>query len=91
MLRVLKELKGKTSFRPIAEESDRPDTAPEKKVRVGAAITTNLHNGHLDGQPCTSIFAKAFKIYFFCLKISHGIYSFVIHVNFCHEIRTYFS
>lgn len=67
MLRVLKELKGKTSFRPIAEESDRPDTAPEKKVRVGAAITTNLHNGHLDGQPCTSIFAKAFKIYFFCL------------------------
>lgn len=84
MLRVLKELKGKTSFRPIAEESDRPDTAPEKKVR-------NLHNGHLDGQPCTSIFAKAFKIYFFCLKISHGIYSFVIHVNFFHEIRTYFS
>lgn len=47
MLRVLKELKGKTSFRPIAEESDRTDTAPEKKVRVGAAITTNLHNGHL--------------------------------------------
>lgn len=47
MLRVLKELKGKTSFRPIAEESDRPDNAPEKKVSVGAAITRNLHNSHL--------------------------------------------
>ncbi|XP_062575630.1 potassium voltage-gated channel subfamily H member 7-like isoform X2 [Saccostrea cucullata] len=32
MLRVLKELKGKTSFRPIAEETERPETASDKKT-----------------------------------------------------------
>lgn len=50
MLRVLKELKGKASFRPIAEESDRPDNAPDKKVRVGAACMRNYKEppyGHL--------------------------------------------
>ena len=54
MLRVLKELKGKTAFRPIAEENEKPEVAPDKKVNI-VPRPRKLHVGHghwVRGQGC---------------------------------------